>query len=85
MSEVLEAELLLQGVDLVIATGEQNVVDVVDDSLKVATAVLRHAVLDGEEVAPVVVGRFDGTAAGVVGPERPRSELRDGCGQNARV
>lgn len=85
MSKVLEAKLLLQGVDLVIAASEQDVVDVVDDPLKVATAILGHAVLNGEEVAPVVVGRLDGTAAGVIGPEGSGSEFCDGCSQDARV
>lgn len=85
MGDVLQAELLLQGVDLVVGAGYQDVVDVVDDALEVAAAVLRHALLDREEVAPVVVGGLDGAAAGVVCPEGSRGQLGDGGGQNARV
>lgn len=41
----------------------------------VGTTVLRHALLDGHEIGPIVIDRLDRAAAGVVCPKCPRREF----------
>lgn len=82
---VLQAELGLEGEDFLFGTIDENVVHVIDDEANISAAVLGHALLDRQEVSPVVRDSLDGSAGRVVCPNSARVYSLDPSSQCTRV
>jgi len=82
---VLQTKLGLEGDDFFLGTIDQDVVHVVDDEADISAAILGHALLDWQEVSPVVRDSFDGSAGRVVRPDGAWVHSLDPSSQCTRV
>lgn len=83
--ETLQVEHGLEVGLLLLTAVLQNAVGIVDDGREVPAAVLRHALLSGHKVLPVVVDGLERTTAGVSRPHGARGEALNPGTQSTRV
>jgi hypothetical protein len=82
---VLQAELGLEGEDFIGGAIQENPVHVVDHKADISAAVLGHALLNWQEISPVVRDGLDGSAGRVVCPDGARVYSLDPSSQRTRV
>ena len=81
----LEAEALLELVDLVLIARLEGAVHVAYDALDISTAVARHGLLDNVPVLPQSVRDLNNGAGAVIDPEGARVQVVDPSRQGAGV